>query len=87
MIYCDFGRLEGGSCQNQDLREWGTCDESHYYEQQGNSPCLLLGGIRVGNRSSLLQSRKESGLQSPPTREFRRTEEGNLKLYLTFVRK
>ena len=29
----------------------------------------------------------ESGLQSPPTREFRRTEEGNLKLYLTFVRK
>ena len=31
--------------------------------------------------------RGESGLQSPPTREFRRAEEGNLKLYLTFVRK
>ena len=45
------------------------------------------GQSGAGNRSSLLQSRKESGLQSPPTREFRRAEEGNLKLYLTFVRK
>ena len=59
-------------------RAWGTCDESHYYEQEGNPPCLLLGGIRVGNRSSLLQSRKESGLQSPPTRGFPPTKESGI---------
>ena len=34
--------------------------------------------LGVGNRSSLLQSRKESGLQSPPTRGFPPTKESGI---------
>ena len=30
-------------CQNQDLQDGGTCDESHDYEQEGEA--FLLGGF------------------------------------------
>ena len=49
----------------------------------GNQSCQSGIGVPSYKEQIVL----ESGLQSPPTREFRRTEEGNLKLYLTFVRK
>ena len=51
-----------------DFQDWGTCDESHYYKQFGQSgigvPSYNSGqsvssqrSARVGNRSSLLQKR------------------------------
>ena len=39
-----------GSCQKRDLqdlwdfRDWGTCDESHDYEQEGNPLVPLVRG-------------------------------------------
>ena len=42
----------------RDLQDYGTCDESHDYEQEREVRKPRQRKTRVGNRSSLLQKRE-----------------------------